>query len=163
MLSEIKGLAEQGYAYALEYGEEVSKEFFWQILMTLNSLDPDALEGAGQTGRTYNKVRNKEDVRIVAYYLSEYGHEDIFSGQHLTQKEGIKMAADCLGVKANTLKNERDMYDTHTGSTRKGWGAPLNADQQFIMEVMKSISRDEAREKVRRILGLAESSQVILD
>ena len=153
MLSEIKELAEKGYACAVTYGEENSKKHFWKILSLLESNDnQDNSTSAPQ--RQHNKVYNKTDMQIVAYFLSEYGHEELFPGIRLSQKATIQKASEALGIKAATLKNERDFFDSHTNSHRQGWKIELTNAQQDIFAVMKRLSREEALQRVRATLQI---------
>jgi hypothetical protein len=155
-LEEIRCLTETGYREAIEYGESHAKDHFWAILLTLNSLeavgDEQPRSVCGPRGR-YDSVDNKDNVLLVAYFLSKFGHHDLFPNQRFNQGEAIAAAAKILGVKPNTLKNQRDFFDSYTGSGREGWKVPLNPAQQAMFDQLQSLDKHTVLERVRMVLG----------
>ena len=150
-LEKLRQLAEAGYSSSLENNEVISKQFFWDILRVLNEA---SAQKASEITNHYSRVPDRKKMLIVAYYLSEYGHETLFQGTYISQQDAIKKAAEILHIKANTLKNQRDFFDTHTNSHREGWKKDLDSHQQAIFDEMRNLSQDEALNKVRTILKL---------
>ncbi len=92
---------------------------------------------------------DKHDAHIVAYYLSKFDHERLQLGN---QGETFAYAAKVLGVKANTIKNARDYFDSHTGSHRQGWKAPLPPRYMEVHQAFRTTPEPELRELVKGIL-----------
>ena len=153
IIAKIREVAENGYSLSLQHGESHSKDFFWKILCLLQEADATTTKSES-LHRQHDKVEDKEGMLGVAYYLSEYGHEDIFPSYKLSQQDAIKKAASNLNIKPNTLKNQRDFFDSYTNSHREGWKAPLNPQQKDVLESMKALSRKECLAKVQNVLGL---------
>ena len=89
---------------------------------------------------------------IIAYVLSEFGHELLFPGENHTQQNAIDKAANLLGVKRNTLQLQRDHFDSFTNSHRQGWKKELSKEQQEIFDYMVKLSKESIRELVQKIL-----------
>lgn len=86
----------------------------------------------------------------VAFYLSKFNHERLGLGN---QGETIDRTARALGIKRNTLKNYRDYFDSHTGSSREGWKVAL--PPQLAAPFAELMRLDEAtlRQQVLGLLG----------
>ncbi len=92
---------------------------------------------------------DKHDAHVVAYYLSKFDHDRLRLGN---QGETFAYAAEVLGVKVNTIKNARDYFDSHTGSLRQGWKAPLPPQYMAIHQAFRTTPEPELREMVKGIL-----------
>ena len=156
-LRKLAEIAEKGYDCAIQNHELHSKKFFLEILFIVNELEALSRGSSGGSSvvqRQYGKVEDKESTLIVAYYLSEYGHEGIFPGFKVSQQETIKRAAAILKVNPNTLKNQRDFFDSYTNSHRQGWKAPLTDMQQYVFDKMKVLPKKEALAVILSILSV---------
>lgn len=98
----------------------------------------------------------RDDINMIAYFLSKYGHESLFP--NLGQYETMLHISEMLGIKHTTLKNLRDMYDSHTGSHRKGWQTPLSVDMQKTFVKCESMSRSDLADQIRAFLSLHSSN-----
>lgn len=164
MLGKIKGMTEKAYATAIEHNESYSKEALWEILLVLNSYKSTQEENktlekniertpmAEVTRRTYATVTNKDELLKIAYILSEYGHKILFPGERQTQEEAIGKAAKLLGVNHNTLRNQRDYFDSFTNSHRQGWKAPLSNEQQETFDIMRKLPKENITAIINEIL-----------
>lgn len=72
------------------------------------------------------------DMAVVAYVLSEFGHQ-VFS-TNLTQAQVLENLANTLNTKAATLRNTRDFLDSYTNSLREGWKKPLSDKLQSVYD-----------------------------
>lgn len=142
IMKSLKELAELGYLTAISHEESYSKDIFWNILSELNRLE--ALQQHNTPGRAmYQKIDNKEDMLVVAYFLSKYEHTELFPKDNLTQKEAIDKIASIIGVNRNTLKNQRDRFDSFTGSHRVGWKEPLNAKEEEVFKSLGALPKEK--------------------
>jgi hypothetical protein len=71
---------------------------------------------------------------ISAFYLSKFDHNNLRLGN---QGETFSAIAKVLSVKVNTLKNYRDLFDSHTGSYRKGWRVEMSPQFAEIFQKFK--------------------------
>lgn len=159
LLSKIQTFAEQGFAEAISSKEDVSKKYFMKILLAIEneSSDINASEEAPKNtneeeARSYDRIDDPEKVNTVAYFLSKYGHENLFSCGDYNQSNAISEAAKILGVKKHTLRNLRDTFDSYTDSPREGWKKPLNPVQQEVFEKMEDKSFRQVKEIISEIL-----------
>lgn len=97
------------------------------------------------------------EVRIklnkLAFYLSKFEHYDVFE-ENLNQGETIKKIADIIGVKVNTLKNKRDLYDPYCSATRVGWvqQLTLSDDMKEIYDLYKNKTKKEILEEIWKFI-----------
>jgi hypothetical protein len=71
---------------------------------------------------------------ISAFYLSKFDHNNLRLGN---QGETFSAIAKVLSVKVNTLKNYRDLFDSHTGSYRRGWRVEMSPQFAEIFQKFK--------------------------
>lgn len=92
-----------------------------------------------------------KDVAVVAYVLSEFGHQ-VFNAD-LTQAQVIEKLANILNVKATTLRNIRDALDSYTNSNREGWKKPLPKRLQVVFdECVKTYPPEDTIKEAKSIL-----------
>ncbi len=109
-LERVKMLAEEGYAEAILAQEGVSKKNFMKILIFLEAcLNKEEhmlnVETETRPDRRNNRIINRKEVNIVAFFLSKFEHQGVFSGQRYNQSETIAKAAEILHVNKHSLKN----------------------------------------------------------
>jgi 5-methylcytosine-specific restriction protein B len=69
-----------------------------------------------------------------------------------TQDEAFDTIAEKFGTKRNTVKNNRDNFDSYTDSSRVGWKTPLRPALQKVWSLAEGMSREEILQAGRRIL-----------
>lgn len=99
--------------------------------------------------RIRSAIENTEAAMVAAFYLSKFDHERLQIGN---QGETIDHLAAKLGVKRHTLKNYRDYFDSHTGSSRQGWKVPLPPGLQAVFNQLRGVGETELRGKVLDLL-----------
>lgn len=163
MKTQLLEMAENAYALAVTHNEHHAKEALWNILLVLKQADypvPDekfplaasTSPASIQQKRNYAPITNKRDMLIIAYVLSEFGHEFIFPGEKHTQEAAIIKAAKIMNVNYNTLRNQRDYFDSFTNSHREGWKKDLTKEQRDVFDYMIELNRDEITNLVKNIL-----------
>ena len=109
---------------------------------------------------------NFDPKYVVAYYLSNYGHDKIYP--NLKQYTAIEKMADILKVNKNGLKNIRDFFDANYRDIprdailerkklgrRVGWyQAPLPDSYVEVKEYYDRKNEEEVRADVLKILNL---------
>jgi 5-methylcytosine-specific restriction protein A len=93
---------------------------------------------------------------IVSYYLSRFDKEAYKNlGDGNNQETHLTLDV-ILNSKAgfSTIRNYRDMFDSHFPNPRKGWGKPLRAFHQEIYDGFANYSEQEVYTIVRRIFKL---------
>ncbi len=83
-----------------------------------------------------------EQALITALYLSRFDHHQLNIGN---QGETFDHLAMLLNVNRNTLKNYRDMFDSHVDNHRVGWGVELSERLQNILDNYGDYSEEELR------------------
>lgn len=108
--------------------------------------------------RGANNKANKEDILRMAYALSKYDYyffNNMF-GTSLNQNKVFEMISAIFGVKASTLRNYRDAFDSHVqqvNSNRTGRVAEkLPQDFQQVKDVCNDKTEDELTQEIGRIL-----------
>lgn len=151
--TELKNVLEEGFSAALTAREDISKCFFLKALMVIENIEntPQPTKEESMR-RTYKNVMNKEDTYTIAYFLSEYGHEPLFQGEHLNQSKTIEKLAKLLDIAPNTLRNYRDVFDRYTNSPRQGWDKEMNEGQERIFKECKQMDKDTLLQKLNTIL-----------
>jgi hypothetical protein len=81
----------------------------------------------------------------VAFYLSKFDHERLGLGN---QGQTFDRSALALGVNRSTLKHYRDSFDSHTGSSRKGWKAPLSPQLAASFAALMRLDEPTLRQRV---------------
>lgn len=122
-IEELKKITEQGLEAAIINSEEVSKKYYFEIYTKLSVIKLDKAQVTNQNvkkNRRYQKIKPsiKEQLHILAYYFSNYEHQEIYP--NLSQSAAFQKAADKLGVKSTYLKYQRDYYDSMNNNHRKG-------------------------------------------
>ena len=113
----------------------------------------DELEKNYKPTGSRTKIKNKEDVYIVACFLSRFGHEDLCN--NLNQTQAIKKIAEMLGLKSTTLKGTRDIFDPFFDNDRKGWSKrPLNDQEQKLFDKYANESKEKFLTEVKQILNM---------
>ncbi len=158
LLEQVRRLVEEGYAEAITAQEVVSKKNFMKVLVFLESnLNKEEhmlnIELEVRPSRKNKRITNRDDVNTIAFFLSKFEHQEIFSSQSYNQSQVIAKAAEILGVNKYSLKNLRDAFDSFTGSRREGWKKPLDPIQQKILDSLSSKTREDVLSLVRRILS----------
>ncbi len=141
------------------------KEMLLKIIIDSNRIiegienDPDVLSGAVKRrifpGGIHTKDRieenRREDIHIVAYWMSKYEHVDLFP--QYNQTDAFNYLSGVLGIKHNTLKNYRDSFDPYTGSHRRGWvDGPRSDMNRRVFNRLEKLNREEVLEMVKRII-----------
>lgn len=127
------------------------------------ALSQEAYKKKVSTSRS--PVENTPDVNKVAYFLSLYDHFDISDEQKPTP--AIRKMAEKLGVKTNTLRSKRDIFDKRIKEqkeklqksnpklvVREGWRSDLGRDLQKTFDECKNMSHSQLLAEVQAILGL---------
>lgn len=103
------------------------------------------------------KTKMKENnilALIVAYYLSRF---DEIAYEKLAMSSKTAAHSEIgrrLSVKANTIKNMRDEFDSIHDNGRAGWyQRPLKPSRLKIVELFHMLSEEELREVIREILN----------
>ena len=93
---------------------------------------------------------------IVSYYLSRFDMEAYNSLGYVNKKETHLTLDLILNSKAGfaTIRNYRDMFDSHFPNMRKGWGESLRPFHQEINDGFANYSEAEVYTIVRRIFKL---------
>ena len=93
---------------------------------------------------------------IVSYYLSRFDKEAYKNLGYVNNQETHLSLDIILNGKAgfSTIRNYRDMFDSHFSNLRKGWGSPLRAFHQEIYDGFANYSEQEVYTIVRRIFKL---------
>lgn len=113
------------------------------------------------TGGVIRRPRIEEEARgnilFFAYCMSKWDYQFVcaISGKDFNQGEALQFVAERIGVKANTLKNYRDTFDSHVKqmrSHRLGWKKPLTEEFVAIKEKYDSFNEDQLIEKGKELL-----------
>lgn len=107
-----------------------------------------------------NKVNDeqKEDLYKIAYSLSRFDFHIINNifGTRYNQTQAFDEIEKITGVKASTLRNNRDRFDPYVkqeASDRKGWHqVELPPDLQVVKNEYDRLSREQITEELRQIL-----------
>lgn len=162
-LKEIKELIQNGIENSILNNEPKSKEIFFKlsdkITLALNNLNSETktlnYNKPVLNQRTYEYLEDdaRRKMQVVAYCFSTYEHNSVFPT--LSQDCAFETAAKKLGVKKNTLKQTRDVFDGHNDNHRRGWWqAELNESMQKIKDLYDRKSKNEVVNEVKRILNL---------
>lgn len=104
----------------------------------------------------YNKIIKDFDYIDARHFLAlclaqpNDAHLELGFSSH---SEAFDVIAENFGTKRNTIKNNRDYFDSYTASNRKGWKEPLRPALQKIWDLANGMSRDEILEVGRNILN----------
>jgi 5-methylcytosine-specific restriction protein A len=92
----------------------------------------------------------------VSYYLSRFDKEAYKSLGYVNKKETHLTLDLILNSKAGfaTIRNHRDMFDSHFPNMRKGWRESLRPFHQEIYDGFANYSEQEVYTIVRRIFKL---------
>jgi hypothetical protein len=99
----------------------------------------------------------RENLLFFAYCISKWNHQffNKVKGRIFNQTQVIEYLADKLGTNANSLRNYRDLFDSHVeqqNSDRRGWLKPLNDEFKDVIQKYDSKSEDELVEIAKEIL-----------
>ena len=99
---------------------------------------------AGAPRRSHTRIYDdaKQSLLIAALYMSRFGHSAL---RIVNQGDTLQELARRLNIPANTLKNQRDFFDSHVDNQRVGWKVPLSGAQQSIMDRYGESSELELR------------------
>lgn len=95
----------------------------------------------------------REDIHIVAYWMSKYEHDDLFPDYN--QTEAFNYLAKVLKTKHNTLKNYRDAFDPYTNGKKKrnGWVDGPRSDMHIsVFNRLEKLNKEEVLEMVKRVI-----------
>ncbi len=82
---------------------------------------------------------------LAAFYLSKFDHEHLRMGN---QGQTFDRIARILGVNRNTLKNQRDAFDSYTGSHRQGWKASLSPQLAAAFQELEGVDEHALRTRL---------------
>lgn len=98
------------------------------------------------------RIKNKNELYKVAYYLSRFGHEKLMP---LNQTRTIKKVGEILGIKYSTIKATRDRFDPFFDNGRIGVGKKYLTDEmQRIFDDYQNFQEDEILQDIKNILNL---------
>ncbi len=149
---EIILIAKSAYKKSFIHNCEELQDDLLSIITMVNQLkhEPVTKKNRSSTRENIGDAKYR-DIAVVAYVLSEFGHQE-FSTE-LTQAQVIENLANILTTKASTLRNIRDSLDTYTSSTREGWKKPLSDKLQNVFnECVKTYPPKDIVEKAKNIL-----------
>jgi len=155
LINELKVLAHQGYETAILRAEAESKKIFWQIIEKLEFTHKSGLVSNIAEHKKYDKYSEeiRDNMYLVMFCFSYYGHESLYP--KLTQSEAFNRVSEKLGVKLTSLKNNRDLFDGHNNSPRKGWkNSPLPERVRKAKDYLESLGKKTVIEKAKKVLEL---------
>lgn len=140
------------------------------LFIKLSEQENQTLLPSITNSETRRRLNNADDVNKVAYFIALYDHNEITSEKRPTP--ALRVIAEKLKIKPNTLRNKRDMFVPYTNKKRKeyssenglnlkikvGWDIekPLSKELQKTYDECISKTHDELLHDVRHILGLKE-------
>ncbi len=91
---------------------------------------------------------DKDNILFFAYCMSKWDAPFVrkLTGESFNQTESFKYLSSVLPVKFNTLKNYRDVFDSHVDqqrSNREGWKTPLKSEYKEIIRQYDSLSEEQ--------------------
>ena len=112
---------------------------------------------SGQKHKGYQKEKIEDETKnalyLIAYCFSRYEHTSIFPNHG--QDVSFEIASEKLGVKKTTLRNNRDKFDGHNESSRRGWWqTPLPDDMEKVKRIFDSKTKQELITEAKEILGM---------
>lgn len=119
--------------------------------------------GEESTVSVIRRPRIEDEVRdttlFFAYCISRWDYQFVcaIAGEDLNQGEAFQFLAEKIGVKANTLKNYRDTFDSHVKqmrSNRVGWKKPLPAEFVAVKEKYDSFVEGQLIAKAKELLQI---------
>lgn len=91
---------------------------------------------------------------LVAYYLSRHDPKSYSALGFINRTQALSSVGSVLGVKANTVKNMQDEFDSIHDNGRLGWHQrPLRPSRQHVVELFSDLSELELREIVLKVLS----------
>ena len=92
---------------------------------------------------------------IIAYYLSKYDEKAYMSMGDANKTQTHLRVGHILGVKASTIKNMRDEFDSIHDNTRSGWHQrPLRPSRSIIIENFSDYNEEDLFEVVNHIMKI---------
>jgi hypothetical protein len=149
---EIILVAKSAYKKSFLHDCEELQDDLLSIITMVNQLKHESTtkKKRSSTRKTIGDSKYK-DIAIIAYVLSEFGHQEFSS--ELTQAQVIENLANTLKIKSSTLRNIRDSLDSYTNSTREGWKIPLSDKLQNVFdECVKIYPPKDVVKKAKNIL-----------
>lgn len=141
----------------LDYSNELAGELQYLI----KNVSPEAQSHSSGLN-TRVRIKNKEAVTRVAYFVSRFEHDDLFPG--LPQKYAFEKIANALSVKPQSFRNVRDIFDKHIEAKkidespdlprRKGWDSKLKGLELEIFEECGKKNKEELLKEVKEILDI---------
>ncbi|OOC58739.1 hypothetical protein [Paenibacillus ihbetae] len=96
---------------------------------------------------------NNKLALIVAYYLSKFDAKSIRKLGFKNATNAFNSIGTSLSIKANTIKNLRDEFDSVHDNPRQGWyQRPLRPSRVKVIEAFQNLSEDELYEIVIEII-----------
>lgn len=161
----------------------INKEDISQLLLKLNvslynlKKEVEATEkpekGKRKATDSRKVIQNSEDVNKVAYFLARYEHYDLSKQR---QTPALRIIAEKLGIKFETLRNRRDYFDKFVQDEKQkaneedekkgkqpkltprfGWrDAVLNPEMETIMQECRpeNKTKEQLLKEVKEILGI---------
>ena len=100
---------------------------------------------------------NKDNVLFFSFCMSKYDYPFLISvtGLKCNQSEAFSYLATKLGVKASTIRQYRDYFDSHvsqTRSNRQGWKSDISPALQEIINRYDSLGESELIKQAKVLL-----------
>lgn len=126
----------------------------WQLIAKSRIVKGNLPRARTQPGRKNSQSNDidPQDRRmaiIVALYLAKYEHHGLHIGN---QTETFSQISAKLGLKVNTLRNYRDLFDRHVESSRQGWDKPLSNEFANILAEYGKFSEEQLKEVISETL-----------
>lgn len=128
-----------------EKGEII--DFYWGDIK-------DVWKGSGEDIPLIDSIEGlapSDAKHFLSLCLAQSGDAHLELG-FSTQGEAFAAIAEKFGTKRNTVKNNRDNFDSYTNSSREGWKTLLRPALQKVWMLAEGMSRDEILAVGRKIL-----------
>ncbi len=124
----------------------------------INTREVSNVKGRDKRVQVEDALLEKEHK--VAYYFSRFEHDILYP--KYTQEKAFEKASEILGVKKNTLKNKRDLFDPFVndlkerGNRRKGWHqkGKLSDAMEKVFSRYLHMDETDIEKEIREILGI---------
>ncbi|MGL4552680.1 MAG: DUF3883 domain-containing protein [Gemmataceae bacterium] len=102
--------------------------------------------------------RLQTEALVLGYAMSRLDDRYRQTRKVTTWKEAFQEVAECLGVKATSIKLLRDEFDPWHANTRTGWQRPIKPSRQRILDDLKDVGDEALMALVDRILARDEEA-----